>query len=53
MILDFLLSIAIGLTELFAIITLALLIQGITYQLTGFSIYKYLTYNLVDRQLQK
>lgn len=53
MILDFFLSIAVGTIELIAILTISLLIQGIIYQLTGFSIYKWLTYNLIDKQLQK
>lgn len=53
MILDFFLSIAVGTVELTAILTIALLIQGIIYQITGFSIYKWLNYNLIDKQLQK
>lgn len=53
MILDFFLSIAIGTIELIAILTIALLIQGIIYQTTRFSPYKWLTYNLIDKQLQK
>ena len=53
MIFDFIFSIAVGTIELIAILAIALLIQGIIYQLTGFSTYKWLICNLIDKQLQK
>ena len=49
--LDLLFSLAIYTLYAMATITIALLIQGITYRLTGFNIYKTLVRKLIIEQL--